>query len=149
MSTTEDIRLSNSERARSFLSSVSNPQDYYCSVLGYVRGLSQLYIKAETISPKTDRPVILGFASVKYFEGPMRWQGLDFRLGSVDEKITLLQQEWLDVGNLLNKFAEDHLLFVLERPKFRVQIFSGTFDAGEAEPKIHIAPSDLSQEDQF
>ena len=148
MSTPKDIRLSNYEMARNFLSGISNPQNYVCSVLGYVRGHSQMYVKAESISPETDKSLILGFESVWYFEGPMRWKGLDFRLGSLDERINFLQGEWLNVGDWLNEFAEKHLLFVFERPKYKVQIFSGSFYVSETEPRIHISYPDLPQQNQ-
>src|SRR5687767_7836439 len=122
LSTPNHSNLSKQERAESLLSDITDPQSYVCRVLGYIRSLSQLYVKAESTATTATQPLILAFESVQYFEGPMRWQGLDFRLGSVDERINLLQGGWIDVGEWLEKFADEHLLFVLERPKYRVQI---------------------------
>jgi len=137
--------MSNHEIANNFLLGISNPQNYLCSILGYARGHLQMYIKAESSSPETDKPLILGFEPVWYFEGPMRWRGLDFRLGTLEERINLLQGDWLDVGDLLNDFAEKHLLFILERPKHKVQIFFGSFHVIDTEPIIHIAHPDFPQ----
>jgi hypothetical protein len=144
----KDSDLSKQEMASSLLNGIANPQNYFCTVLGYIRGHSQLYVKAQNTVTTTDRPLVLAFEAVQYFEGPMRWQGLDFHLGSIDERIDLLQGGWIDVGRWLEKFADDHLLFVWERPKYRVRIFSATFHIGTTEPQIHLVYPDLPKDNR-
>ena len=148
MNIPKDNSLSKQEIAFRLLNSIANPQNYFCTVLGYIHGHLQLYIKAANTVTATDKSFILAFEAVRYFEGPMRWQGLDFRLGSIDERINLLQGGWIDVGMWLEKFADDHLLFILERPQYRVRIFSGSFHIGTTEPKIHLSYPDFPQEGQ-
>jgi hypothetical protein len=107
-----------------------------------------MYVKAESTTSTSDKPLVLIFDAVKYFEGPMGWQGLDFRLGSVSERMNLLQGGWLEVGTWLEKFADEQFLFVLERPKYRVQILCGGFYIDTTEPKFRLIYPDLPEEDQ-
>ena len=148
MNKPKDSTLSRQERAYSLLSDIANPQDYSCRVLVYSRGHSQMYVTAESTTSAPDKPVVLVFDAVRYFEGPMGWQGLDFRLGSVSERINLLQGGWLKVGGWLEKVAEEQFLFVLERPKYRVQILCGGFYIDTTEPEFRLIYSDLPEGDR-
>jgi hypothetical protein len=84
--------------------------------------------------------ILLG--DVWYFEGPTRWQGIDFRLGSFEEIRELLKQDWINIDHLLDEFARSYLLLKLERPTFKVRILAGACYIESKTPRIHISYAD-------
>jgi hypothetical protein len=139
--TWQDIwQTTNSDEVDRLLRAIQDPQDYHCGVIGYMVGHRQMLVKVEKFPPDASTPIYLGFEPVWYFEGPLSWQGIDFRVGSIAECKELLCAGWLDVGDLLDEFVRQHILLVLERPKYRVRILTGSCGyLGKTAPNIHIS----------
>jgi len=121
---------------------IDDPQAYDCNVVAYVRGHRQLLIEVNDPTAKEYKPCYIAFESVWYFEGPLSWHGADFRLGSLDERKTLLSEGWFNAGDALplHEMAERFvpLLFILERSTFRVRILASVCYVTETRPfEIH------------
>jgi hypothetical protein len=66
------------------------------------------------------------FEPVLYFQGPMSWSSADFVLGDFKERKLLLQKGFIEIPeNILDAFVEQHALFTIQKPTFKVQIFAG------------------------
>lgn len=86
----------------------------------------------------TYNPFYLWLPSVWYFEGPTRWQGVDFRLGSFEECRELVNQGWINVDGLIDEFVKEHILLILDRPTFRVRILASRCDIDTIQPRFQI-----------
>ena len=116
---------------------LEEPHTYGCSVVAYTYHHHQLLIEVIDPTVKEYEPrCYIGFESVYYFEGPLNWQGVDFRLGSVAEREALLGEGWVDVGDALHEMADHYLpiLLILERPTFRVRVLAGVCYVTETRP---------------
>jgi hypothetical protein len=78
---------------------------------------------------KIDDPEVafyMGCEGVWYFQGPTSWDGIDFELGDINERKALLQKEFLNIQeDMMDAFAQQHLLFRLQKPTFKVYILAG------------------------
>lgn len=98
---------------------------YNCVVWAYSANLSQLYIRLFASPVKLDEHLYLGFQSVRYFSGPMRWSGANFRFGSRDEILDLIQSGITEIpNNLIDDYVSACRLFVAEKPGFIIRILA-------------------------
>jgi len=98
---------------------------YNCVVWGYTASHSQLYIRLFASPVKLDEYLYLGFQTVRYFSGPMRWSGGNFRFGSRDEILDLIQSGIIEIPkNLSDDYMSDWRLFVAEKPGFIIRILA-------------------------
>src|ERR1041385_4091282 len=72
-----------SDRLKSILSEIPQPDKCPCCVVEYKLGLRSL--KIEVYQPTVDKYFWLGFGNVRYFEGPTDWIGADFFMDTLDE----------------------------------------------------------------
>jgi hypothetical protein len=144
MTTRNDIWYTQHNRVHNLLTTtIKDPQSYNCSILAYIRGHGQMIIEVvENLTDTYEPSFYIGLESVWYFEGPTRWQGVDFYLGSVEEVKELLNQGWINVDGLLDEFARYYILLKLERPTFRVQILASVCYIESKTPRIHVSYSD-------
>jgi hypothetical protein len=74
----------------------------------------------------TTHDLYLWCEAVVFFEGPMSWRGLGFRLASFEERRALVAGGWAPIGDEdIDAFAAYHVLLILERPGYRVRICAG------------------------
>jgi hypothetical protein len=119
------------------LHQIDEPQAYACTVMGYMRSHRQLFVSASKRLPQTEttHELYLWSEAVVFFEGPMSWRGLDFRLGSCEERRALVAGGWAPIGDEnIDAFANHHLLLILERPAYRVRICAGNCGVEEQVP---------------
>lgn len=65
----------------------------HCRVIGYIRSHSFMEIKVDYIGVNTSEDVFyIAFEGVEYFEGPMIWQGGQFRIMSPIDCLNLLHK---------------------------------------------------------
>jgi hypothetical protein len=128
---------------------LEDPHTYGCSVVAYTYHHHQLLIEVIDPTAKEYEPrCYIGFESAFYFEGPLSWHGVDFRLGSIAEREALLGEGWVNAGDALHEMAEHYLplLLILERPTFRVRILAGACYVTETRPfEIHQVFPNSSQ----
>jgi hypothetical protein len=118
-----------------------NPQAYTCSVLAYVRSHGQMIVEVVEIPADAYRPMYLELETVWYFEGPLRWQGIDFRIASSQECQALLNTGWMAMPDHVDEFVRQHVLLVLERPGFQVRILAANCIISNKAPAIQISRS--------
>ncbi len=98
---------------------------YNCVVWGYTASHSQLYIRLFASPVKLDEHLYLGFQSVRYFSGPMRWSGANFRFGNRSEILNLIQSGIIEIpDNAIDDYVSAYRLFVAEKPSFTVRILA-------------------------
>ncbi|MFN8371735.1 MAG: hypothetical protein U0694_02505 [Anaerolineae bacterium] len=106
---------------------IKTPQIYRCNVHRYHNKLSRLYIRA--FKGEAQEPAFyLLFTDVGYFEGPMNWQGVGFRLAPARECLTLMQKAGLLAGvqpELASAIAEMTHLYLLDTPATIIKIIAG------------------------
>lgn len=83
---------------------IRNPMLYRCSVHRYHSTVSRLYLRLYRGQEQAPAFYIL-FPDVGYFEGPMTWQGADFRIESHEECVQLMLQTGL-VGEAILQFPD-------------------------------------------
>jgi hypothetical protein len=123
------------------------PNDRQCRVLGYVMGHSQLFVRVSMppgVDVDTDEIMCLGFEGVLYFEGPMWWQGADFRIGTREEHLAILKRanksDFEGNGEDAEYALRMYRLFVLDRPNTQVRIVATMALRAKRCPEISIAP---------
>lgn len=69
---------------------IPEPTTWLCRVWEYSKGHSILTVRIY----QNDTNIVYqaGFEGVEYFEGPMIWKSADFKIGSPEECIALIQQ---------------------------------------------------------
>jgi hypothetical protein len=72
--------------------SIANPQLYSCKVWSYLASHSQMLLRIHEGDFLTGDTFYSLFTGVQYFEGPMRWKGASFQLGTSEESLALLQK---------------------------------------------------------
>jgi hypothetical protein len=88
---------------KSNIFNIKTPQIYRCHIHRYYSGLSRIYVRAFKGEAKEPAFYLL-FSDVGYFEGPMNWQGISFRIAPPQECLALMQK-----GGLLNGVSPDML----------------------------------------
>lgn len=97
-----------------------------CDVLCYIRGHRQLFLDVREASDKLESRFYLYFHTVWFFEGPLNWEGVNFRLGTAGEIRSVLSRTPLIIPEeRMSAFASQHYLFILEKPDYRVLILAG------------------------
>ena len=95
-----------------------NPDIYNCIVWSYRVSLSRLLVRVD--EGEFDKNFFyLIFEEVLYFEGPLRWGGANFCLGTDEECVKILHRRGLNgipEGELLNLYS----LFIVELPDSEV-----------------------------
>jgi hypothetical protein len=113
---------------------ITDPDAYRCQIWHYEAKLSRLSIRVYRAQDRETPAFGLLFIDVAYWDGPMTWGGVDFRVASHDECIALMLETGL-VGQAILQFpgayasiTEMARLFVVEtktRP-IRLIASSGT-----------------------
>src|SRR4051812_45386859 len=95
---------------------VDSPQAYACYLRGFAIGHSQLKIHA--YSAEQARSFDLDFADVQYISAPVRWHGVQFRLGTSDECLQLRRKLGIGTAYPDSEVAMSQLykLFLLDLP---------------------------------
>ncbi len=104
---------------------VDDPASYNCVIYKYSQGHRVLVIAVR----KQNDPEIafyMGFEGVWYFQGPTSWDSIDFELSGIDERKALLREGFMKIEeNLMDAFAQQYILFVLQKPSFKIRILAG------------------------
>jgi hypothetical protein len=74
------------------LKAIEDIDDFECLVGGYQVGHSTLILIVRNGLSKTRRNFYIFFENVKYFSGPLKWQGADFKQGTTEECLKRLTQ---------------------------------------------------------
>jgi hypothetical protein len=106
----DDLEFVKQRRIQEVLSAAfPHPQAYSCSVLAYVRSHGQMIIEVVEMAADAYRPIYLDLETVWYFEGPFRWQGIDFRIASSEECHALLNTGWIAIPDHRDEFGSSGL----------------------------------------
>lgn len=138
----ENLSRQRAYKVSEMLRQINDPQAHECAVMGYIRSHRQLFVSASKRLPQTEttHELYLWCEAVVFFEGPMSWRGLDFRLGSFEERRALVAGGWAPIGNEdIDAFADYHLLLILERPGYRVRICTGNCGFEERLPPAFLS----------
>jgi hypothetical protein len=119
--------------------SFPSPDEWYCQVVQFYRGHSELQIKAQHMA--TGEVLTIVFVATIYFEGPLMWYGADFmlepqekceilmqKLGETDLKIVLEARRLFHIGSNTSRLAASYeLLDIKQIPRslLRGVSFSG------------------------
>jgi hypothetical protein len=105
---------------------VGEPSSYRCSILRYTHGHRQLVVEVVRKEVEQYEPVFyLSFETVWYFQGPVSWSGVDFELDDINEQKAILERGFLNVEeNMIEAFAKQHELFLIQKPTFSIQILA-------------------------
>ncbi len=102
--------------------SFPSPNEWYCQVVQYYRGHSELQVMAQHMV--TGEALTIVFVATIYFEGPLMWRGADFTLEPQEKCEALMQQ-----------LGEIDLKIVLEARR----LFSGRiFKAPDLSTRVRI-----------
>ncbi len=106
------------------------PDDWMCSMVRYTWSHSQLVFILQMAD--ATHPLKLAFQSVEYFEGPMIWKGVNFRLGSTEEYLQLFHntQEYHNTSSdfALTKRYKLYIVNLLSHPNSYVKIIAARGD---------------------
>ena len=99
---------------------VVDPQTYMCIVWGYRISHSLMLIRVSKSEPEElfEEPFFLTFEGVLYFEGPIRWKGVDFGISTTDECARSLNRI------KLSELVEKCRLFVAESSNLEIKIIA-------------------------
>lgn len=100
---------------------IDEPDKYWCQIQTYVVGHSTMYIEVST----REQAYYLHFPALRYFSGPLLWQGADFHIAASSECLRLARSmerfDPLDDDIIINQLV----LYQIEKPRLTVQIISG------------------------
>lgn len=112
-----------------------NPTLYRCHMHRYFSGLSRLYIRVfKGLMPTADLipAFYLLFSDVGYYEGPVTWQGADFRIAPHEDCIALMLQTGL-IGEAILQFPDAYAsitetahLYTVQTPHTPVRFIAGS-----------------------
>ena len=135
----DEIMTERIENINNLLSSLADMQDCYCYVLCYQSGHHQLTLAVFDPDLGSCKPnFYLHFEPTYYFEGPMGWSGVDFRLATQDEWKKVLLKIKVS-GEIVDEFIKHHFLFVLEKPGCQVKILSANCE--KITKALHVSAS--------
>jgi hypothetical protein len=123
------------------------PNDCRCRILEYTMGHSQLFVRVTMSSGaavNAGEIMCLGFEGVLYFEGPMWWQGADFRIGTRDEHLAILQRvnssDFGGNGEKIQHALRKYRLFILNGAAAQVRIVATMALRASRCPERSIVP---------
>lgn len=110
---------------------LTTPALYRCHIHRYYSVLSRLYVRVFKAEQQIPAFYLL-FSDVGYIEGPVTWQGMNFRIAPVEECIALMLYSGL-VGEAILQFPDayaaltDHAkLYVVETGRAAVRIIASS-----------------------
>ena len=110
---------------------ISNPYLYRCHVHHYHSRLSRLYLRVFKGQQQTPAFYLL-FSDVGYIDGPINWQGADFRIAPAEDCIELMLQTGM-IGEAVLQFPDAYAsltatsrLYVVETAHTPVRIIAGS-----------------------
>jgi hypothetical protein len=110
-------------------------------------GHSQLFVRVTTsssVAVNAGEIMCLGFEGVLYFEGPMWWQGADFRIGTRDEHLAILQRvnksDFGGNGEKIQFALRKYRLFILNGLNTQVRIMATMALSAKRCPERSIVP---------
>ncbi|MDX1992714.1 MAG: hypothetical protein SF029_10000 [bacterium] len=113
------------------LFNLPNPALYRCHVFRYYSGLSRLYLRVFKMQQEIPSFYLL-FSDVGYIEGPVSWQGADFRIAPTEECIALMLKTGL-VGEAILQFPDAYAsiteyakLYIVDTPNTPVKIIASS-----------------------
>lgn len=83
----ESIKHIFTPEINNFVAHLDDPSEYWCTVVDYAFSFTYLTIDVSRSGRPTFR---MGFRTMYYYEGPMRWKGAHFAVGSYEEGMELL-----------------------------------------------------------
>ena len=86
----KNLSISNMRAEAQNIFEIDNPDEYLCRVHMYQKSHSWLSIEAHRKIANEYKPIFMKFGAVRYFEGPMWWEGANFYIASLAEYIELL-----------------------------------------------------------
>jgi hypothetical protein len=96
---------------------------YSCVFWGFSAHHSRLYIRLYSSETKPDDHMYLEFHSVSYFQGPMRWTGANFRFGTRDEFVKVINSGIVELSeDVIDHYLNSYRLFLIEQPSFTIKI---------------------------
>lgn len=101
---------------------LSDPQKYKCQIEWYALGHSTLCLH---IYYKKEESMYFHFNDVKYFCGPFRWQGANFRLASEDE-LNTFRRDVAMLDNMPDDIMSQFHLYMIDEPRLKVRIIAAT-----------------------
>jgi hypothetical protein len=118
--------------ARNFFDIVE-PQAYSCSVSSYQYSHSLLLVRADRFDSQFKDTLYLAFGDVRYFDGPLLWDGADFCVAAASECAELLRKFRVGLPDALPEMPDDFLnsllrifrLYCVETPSHRIRILAG------------------------
>jgi hypothetical protein len=110
---------------------LTDSQECACAVASYRINHSLMLVKVDNV--KSEETFYLTFSGVLYFEGPLKWQGGNFCIETVDECEKLLRK--IGYGYALH-VLDKYRLFVVNLPSAEVKIL-----ALEAIKTVDIPPN--------
>ncbi len=110
---------------------LTNPMLYRCSVHRYYSTLSRLYLRLYRGQEQSPALYLL-FSDVGYFEGPLTWQGADFRIAPHEDCIQLMLKSGL-VGEAILQFPDAYAALTAHVNLYEVRTLASPvrFIAGE------------------
>jgi hypothetical protein len=139
VNTVDDLKRVKQQQIQEVLAAAfPHPQAYSCSVLAYIRSHGQMIVEVVEMAADTYQPLYLELDTVWYFEGPLRWQGVDFRIASSEECHTFVNTGWITLHDHVDEFVRHHMLLILERPGFRVRVLAGNCVVSSNPPAAQI-----------
>jgi hypothetical protein len=123
------------------------PHKYQCKVWGYVIGHSQMLLEVHPASEYDNRFYLL-FSDVLYFEGPMRWDNVNLRLGTNEEREAIYVRLYgPKLDDIRLALEQTHHLYVFDGTGLPVRIIaSGSYLSRSSAPPLRCEFSDLQWE---
>lgn len=143
MDTSKTIYYLQSPRIHNELSEpIVNPQLYYAHIRCYYISLGEMLIEVFEPQATFEPSFSLILNKVIYFEGPTKWNGAHFYLGSIDEIKELLAKQWLsaiDDLEMQRAFVHNHILLKLDNSTYTVRILAHSCFITAKKQNIHIS----------
>lgn len=107
-------------------------------------GHSQLFVRVSIPSSDASKTLCLVFEDVLYYEGPMWWQGADFRIGTLDEHLKIVERLRKGGSKDLTEYNEYILkryhLFLVDGFDGQVQVLAAKAYKAANCPEIRYEP---------
>ncbi|MBN2116911.1 MAG: hypothetical protein JW730_10080 [Anaerolineales bacterium] len=105
---------------------IGDPSLYHSVIYSYSQGHRVLVIAGHKQLDDPEVAFYMGFEGVWYFQGPTSWDGIDFELSDINERKSLLREGFLKIDeNMMDAFAQQYILFMLQKPTFKIRILAG------------------------
>jgi hypothetical protein len=118
---------------------LSEPEFCECTMWRYASTHSLMYIQVlrlGNIQPGQARNLFLRFTGIHYVEGPVKWQGANFKLASIEESKDLWRKLAPNEAQaeMLDFIARETYLLVVDTAQFRIKLLAETADVDTAPP---------------